>query len=200
MAEQGVVHYRFRLRRAKKATWVSKNDTLLDGELGVEKETGRAKKGPGEWNDLDYFNIGNVDLRNVKGGQTLAWDAQSDRFRVATVRGIVWAEFQATPDVLDPAATRAVTVPYDFTITGWRVVSDGQSGSATIDVFRRETFDGQAVSITGGNKIDVVDSPQASSDDLTNWGTSGFEMDQIIFQLEEATFQALRVELEMEKT
>lgn len=54
MAE--VLDYRFRLRRGLAATWTSLNDVLLDGELGLERDTGRVKIGNGAtpWNDLPY--------------------------------------------------------------------------------------------------------------------------------------------------
>lgn len=55
MAE--TISYRFVMRRALAATWVSLNDVLLEGEYGYEKDTGKVKIGDGvtPWNDLDYF-------------------------------------------------------------------------------------------------------------------------------------------------
>lgn len=55
MAE--TINYRFVMRRALAATWVSLNDVLLEGEYGYEKDTGKVKIGDGStpWNDLDYF-------------------------------------------------------------------------------------------------------------------------------------------------
>lgn len=57
-----VVNYRFRLRRGLAATWLSLNDILLGGEIGLETDTGKVKIGDGitPWNDLDYsFNGAN---------------------------------------------------------------------------------------------------------------------------------------------
>lgn len=55
MAE--TINYRFRMRRALAATWVTLNDVLLEGEWGYEKDTGKVKIGDGvtAWNDLGYF-------------------------------------------------------------------------------------------------------------------------------------------------
>ncbi|PZP64372.1 MAG: hypothetical protein DI597_00730 [Pseudoxanthomonas spadix] len=62
MAE--VIEYRFRLRRAHAATWTSINDILLDGEIGLEKDTGKVKIGDGStpWNDLDYSFAGAIPV------------------------------------------------------------------------------------------------------------------------------------------
>ena len=51
-----VIDYRFRMRRGLAATWTSRNEVLLDGEFGLERDTGRVKIGNGTtaWNDLPY--------------------------------------------------------------------------------------------------------------------------------------------------
>lgn len=71
-----VIHYRFRLRRANSATWVSLNDVLLDGEIGYEKDTGRYKTGDGvtTWNALNYNGPGQVDLDGLQDGDVLIWN------------------------------------------------------------------------------------------------------------------------------
>lgn len=48
---------RFKFRRDIKAVWELKNPILLDGEPGVENDTGRSKIGDGvhRWTELDYF-------------------------------------------------------------------------------------------------------------------------------------------------
>lgn len=40
--------------RGLAADWTAENPTLLDGEIGVESDTGRWKLGPGAWNSLTY--------------------------------------------------------------------------------------------------------------------------------------------------
>ena len=54
------IKYRFVMRRALAATWVTKNDVLLEGEYGFEKDTKKVKIGDGAtpWNDLDYMTTG----------------------------------------------------------------------------------------------------------------------------------------------
>ena len=53
------INYRFVMRRGTSSSWTSKNEVLLDGEYGLEKDTGKVKIGDGlkAWNDLPYsFN------------------------------------------------------------------------------------------------------------------------------------------------
>lgn len=42
-------------RRDLASVWASKNPLLGQGEIGIELDTDRIKKGPGRWNDLDYY-------------------------------------------------------------------------------------------------------------------------------------------------
>lgn len=57
-----VVKYRFVLRRGLKADWTAKNEILLQGEFGLELDTGKLKIGDGTtaWNTLAYFAAGDV--------------------------------------------------------------------------------------------------------------------------------------------
>src|SRR3546814_14204781 len=61
-----VIPYRFRLRRALAATWISHNDILLDGEIGWERDTNRFKVGDGvtPWNSLSYFGSSSVAIKS----------------------------------------------------------------------------------------------------------------------------------------
>ena len=54
---------RIQLRRDLAANWTTENPTLADGELGFEKDTGRAKVGNGidDWNTLAYRFEANND-------------------------------------------------------------------------------------------------------------------------------------------
>lgn len=47
---------RFQFRRGTAAEWTAANPVLLDGEPGIESDTGALKYGDGAtaWNDLDY--------------------------------------------------------------------------------------------------------------------------------------------------
>lgn len=78
-----VVNYRFRLRRALKATFEALNDVLLDGELGRTKDTGEMKAGNGTdgWNALDYLEsgfrlerLGDVNSSGKANGKALVWN------------------------------------------------------------------------------------------------------------------------------
>lgn len=60
-------------RRDNATVWVEKNPVLLEGEPGLELDTGKIKMGDGvsAWNALPYFSIGSenkadIDLSNVK--------------------------------------------------------------------------------------------------------------------------------------
>lgn len=51
-----VIPYRFRLKRDVAANWTANNPTLLEGEFGLETDTGKLKLGNGvtAWNSLGY--------------------------------------------------------------------------------------------------------------------------------------------------
>lgn len=52
----GIPRQHIRVRRATAAEWAATNPVLLDGELGLEKDTNRLKAGNGAsaWNGLAY--------------------------------------------------------------------------------------------------------------------------------------------------
>lgn len=77
MAE--VLDYRFRLRRARAATWASLNDVLLDGELGLERDTGRVKIGDGTtpWNSLPYWGDG-IGVQTIVSAATVTPSTSDD--------------------------------------------------------------------------------------------------------------------------
>lgn len=77
-----VIDYRFRMRRAYKATWTALNDILLDGEWGWERDTGLLKIGDGvtRWNSLPYHRYG---VRVLTDAPSIALDASlGDNWRV----------------------------------------------------------------------------------------------------------------------
>lgn len=53
------ISYRFRVRRGLSGEWTTQNPILLDGEIGLEKDTRKFKYGDGAtvWNDLGYDGI-----------------------------------------------------------------------------------------------------------------------------------------------
>lgn len=86
MAE--VIDYRFRMRRGLAATWTSRNEVLLEGEYGYEKDTGKVKIGNGAtaWNDLPYAGagslaeLGDVDVETPDDGDVLTYDATAEKW------------------------------------------------------------------------------------------------------------------------
>lgn len=91
-----VINYRFRLRRGLVATWTALDDVLLDGEMGLETDTGEIKIGDGAtgWNDLDYLDKGfqlgrlkDVDATGRSDGQVLKWNAAVGKHVYATPTG-----------------------------------------------------------------------------------------------------------------
>lgn len=60
------------LRRDTAAAWASVNPTLLDGEAGVENDTGKFKIGDGStaWNSLAYAAATPQDLADGLAGKT----------------------------------------------------------------------------------------------------------------------------------
>ena len=85
-----IVDFRFRLRRGLAATWTSTNDVLLDGELGLERDTGKLKVGDGStpWNTLPYIETGlqlgllaDVDATAIADGRMLAWSSAAQKHR-----------------------------------------------------------------------------------------------------------------------
>jgi len=91
-----VVNYRFRLRRALKATWTAINDVLFDGEIGWARDTGEMKVGDGAtgWNSLPYLErgihldrLGDVDPAGKANGKILAWDASTGKHQYVDQSG-----------------------------------------------------------------------------------------------------------------
>lgn len=50
-----VLNAKIKNRRDSAAVWASKNPFLKPGEICIEEDTDRIKRGPGYWNDLDYY-------------------------------------------------------------------------------------------------------------------------------------------------
>lgn len=84
-----VIKYRFVLRRGLAADWTAKNEVLLQGEIGLELDSGLGKVGDGStaWNSLPYTIVGQVDLSGLSDGKCLAWDESAGLWKVAT-RGV----------------------------------------------------------------------------------------------------------------
>lgn len=61
------------------AVWSQYNPILLDGEIGIESDTNKAKLGDGHtrWNSLDYFVTG-AQYTSYFGGDGVILDANTN--------------------------------------------------------------------------------------------------------------------------
>lgn len=80
------------IRRGTAAQWTDANPTLADGEIGLEKDTGKEKIGDGvtAWNSLGYRTLGAT-------------------FPVITISGRPW-ELRKTVNLADPAKSSILEV------------------------------------------------------------------------------------------
>lgn len=84
------VHYRFVVKRDTAAAFVAANTLLLEGEFGLELDTGRAKMGDGvtRWNDMAYYSIpGPFLVDGIADGDVMVWDATYGMFVPAAPSG-----------------------------------------------------------------------------------------------------------------
>ena len=90
---------RMQQRRDTAAGWTSANPTLLNGELGYEKDTGKFKIGDGStaWNSLGYiaafaittYPLATVDIAN----DAITGDKLANNITIAnnlTVANMIW--------------------------------------------------------------------------------------------------------------
>lgn len=91
-----VINYRFKVRRALKATWTAINEVLFDGELSWARDTGELKIGDGAtpWNSLPNLDrginlarLGDVSQTGKANGLVLAWDSGLGKFTYVTGGG-----------------------------------------------------------------------------------------------------------------
>lgn len=106
------------LRRGNASEWTSANPVLMEGELGLELDTGKYKIGNGStaWNSLSYSSLPSTAISNTvvnaKGDLIVGTaDDTVDRLAVGTdgyiltasaaaTTGLVWQEMAAGADVL----------------------------------------------------------------------------------------------------
>ncbi len=124
------INYRFRLRNDTAAAWAGNNPTLLDGEPGIEDDTGRWKLGDGTtaWADLPYVD----ELWPGAGGATAATttfapagglaatdvqaalvELDTEKATLAQVQAAVDALVAAAPGTLDTLAELAAALGSD---------------------------------------------------------------------------------------
>lgn len=84
-------YYRFVTRRRTASSWISLNEVLLQGEIGVELDGAkRSKVGDGisTWLDLPFSTVGSIqDLDTIADGQVLVWDAITHAWKPGALGG-----------------------------------------------------------------------------------------------------------------
>lgn len=142
MAE--VINYRFRLRRGLAANWASKNELLLEGEFGLELDTGRVKLGDGvtAWNSLGYFQPINPRSRlaalSISSGAVVIDCSLGNYFTLALTENVTSITFTNTP-------------PTGYAQSIWVRIKQDATGGRTVALpssFKAST--GSASSVTNG--------------------------------------------------
>lgn len=93
--------------------------------------------------------------------------------------------FSATDTIAVGTKSLAIHIDYSFEIRQWTIIAnpDGPAGSIVIDVWVGDYADGiptDADSITSGFEPALVNGHTATSDDLTGWGSTIINPNQII--------------------
>ena len=93
---------RMQQRRKTSTNWTSTNEVLLDGELGIESDTGKLKLGDGStgWNALAYSG-GTTPNSTVAGYVTAAGETKAALDAAYDVKGAAAALVAAAPAALD---------------------------------------------------------------------------------------------------
>ncbi len=85
-----IIQERWQVRRyVTAAVAASVNEVLLQGELGLELDTGLGKFGDGSshYNDLLYSFLGKVNLVGIADGDSIVWDAAAGAWKTAAIGG-----------------------------------------------------------------------------------------------------------------
>ena len=122
---------------------------------------------------------------------------------VAQPHSVVWVVDGGGSVVTTGAKKAYVTVPYDCTITGWRILCD-VSGSVVFDIWK-DTYANypptNADSITASAKPTVTTATSAESSTLTGWTTALAAGDVLEVEVESVTtVTKARLELTVDLT
>ena len=81
------IKYRFVVKRDPASSFTLKNTLLLDGEFGLETDTGLMKMGNGvtPWNSLPYSVSGRIDMAGVSDGDAIVWDSGTGGWKVSPI-------------------------------------------------------------------------------------------------------------------
>lgn len=173
------IPYRFVVKRDTAANFVAANTLLLQGEFGLEEDTGRMKMGDGvtPWNSLTTYQVpGPVNLTGLANGYTQVWEDGAQEWIVAPPGsggvGAIGATFDGGGAVLVPGVFTDVLVPFNCTITSATVLAD-QTGSIVLSVLADPY-----ASFPPTTNIAPTTPPTISADDksqdvaLSGWTTS----------------------------
>lgn len=136
------------------ADWTARNPVLAQFEEGVESDTGKVKRGPGPWNDLNYLNPAGVAplqmvttqvstnvgtkqalLPAVPAGkvrivtQAIARDAAADLTANEGAGSLVLGWNAGADDWLDDGTLLNLATPLDA--SGWTIQGGRDCGAAT---------------------------------------------------------------------
>lgn len=145
------IDIRVQVRRKTAAAWAASNEVLLNGEWGLETDTGRVKLGDG-----------------VTGYNALPYKGETPGI------GTLTATFDAGDNDIDVGAYCDVYVPYGFKATRATLLS-GSVGSITVDVRASPlaTFPPSAgASICGGNPPSLTGADKSQDSPLAGWSTT----------------------------
>lgn len=175
MADE-IVFQRMKQRRDYAANWAATNDVLLEGEIGIELDTGCFKIGDEStpWLDLPYAGFGFVEFDGRIEGSMPRWDDTAKTWKMLNTdlrTGVVGAVFNGGTGDIALDSECEVYVPYAFTILEWRVICDDVPAILNVDirVCPFATYPPElADSITGGAPINVI-TQKASDATMTGW-------------------------------
>lgn len=155
-------------------SWTAGIDFSADGHVGTFEFNGT------DWDVLvDGVSTGSIPGGGGGGGGT----------------GAVFADFDATPGDLIAPAFQPITIPFNYTITSWRIIG-GSTGNATFDVTRQTSLGGSSTSIVAAAPPTMTGSATASSSTLTGWTVAGNAGDILTLTLSaSAGLSKVRLEL-----
>jgi hypothetical protein len=117
--------------------------------------------------------------------------------------GTIYCTFDANPGELESRMSEPITIPFNWTITGWRIVAvyGTSAGTATFDVLRQTSLGGTPASIVGTVPPEITGANFAQGSDMTGWTTTGDSGQLLIFVLQSPqAFRSIRIELLVTKS
>lgn len=115
--------------------------------------------------------------------------------------GVIYADFDARPGFVNPALSNAITIPYGWTLVGWRIIAvQGSTGYAEFDILSQPDLGTPGVSIVGATEPKLSGAANSAGTDLTGWTTTGAAGSLVTFRLlTAAALRSVRIELDVTK-